>query len=176
MPQKCPYWDIFDLPFCRLHQSQIPNVLPDPSATCNSNPSVVVELLFGIDASKLNKVPTASYWFMRRVHYLGSPTTNITYFPPWSLIEKKNPNLQKKNFHHQFQFLWNLRNVYITYPRTSSFQDSFVWQFWPFLPPNYSGNCHWARQRWHVQLRRCQRPLKCTQHWRYLRSCLKDII
>ena len=29
MPQKCPYWDIFGLPYCRLHQSQIPNVLPD---------------------------------------------------------------------------------------------------------------------------------------------------
>ena len=29
MPQKCPYWDIFGLPSCRLHQSQIPNVLPD---------------------------------------------------------------------------------------------------------------------------------------------------
>ena len=28
MPQKCPYWDIFGLPYCRLHQSQIPNVLP----------------------------------------------------------------------------------------------------------------------------------------------------
>ena len=26
MSQKCPYWDIFGLP-CRLHQSQIPNVL-----------------------------------------------------------------------------------------------------------------------------------------------------
>ena len=29
MPQKCPYWNIFGLPNCRLHQSQIPNVLPD---------------------------------------------------------------------------------------------------------------------------------------------------
>ena len=29
MPQKCPYWDIFGLSYCRLHQSQIPNVLPD---------------------------------------------------------------------------------------------------------------------------------------------------
>ena len=28
MPQKCPYWNIFDLPNCRLHQSQIPYVLP----------------------------------------------------------------------------------------------------------------------------------------------------
>ena len=28
MPQKCPYWDIFGLHYCRLHQSQIPNVLP----------------------------------------------------------------------------------------------------------------------------------------------------
>ena len=28
MPQKCPYWDIFGLSYCRLHQSQIPNVLP----------------------------------------------------------------------------------------------------------------------------------------------------
>ena len=28
MPQKCPYWNIFGLPNCRLHQSQIPNVLP----------------------------------------------------------------------------------------------------------------------------------------------------
>ena len=28
MPEKCPYWDIFGLPSCRLHQSQIPNVLP----------------------------------------------------------------------------------------------------------------------------------------------------
>ena len=27
MSQKCPYWDIFGLPYCRLHQSQIPNVL-----------------------------------------------------------------------------------------------------------------------------------------------------
>ena len=28
MPQKCPYWGIFGLPYCRLHQSQISNVLP----------------------------------------------------------------------------------------------------------------------------------------------------
>ena len=33
MPQKCPYWNIFDLPNCRLHQSQIPNVLPDTTTT-----------------------------------------------------------------------------------------------------------------------------------------------
>ena len=33
MPQKCPYWDIFGLPYCRLHQSQIPNVLPAGGAT-----------------------------------------------------------------------------------------------------------------------------------------------
>ena len=32
MPQKCPYWDIFGIPYCRLHQSQIPNVLPDDSS------------------------------------------------------------------------------------------------------------------------------------------------
>ena len=33
MPQKCPYWDIFGLPYCRLHQSQIPNVLATRSGS-----------------------------------------------------------------------------------------------------------------------------------------------
>ena len=28
MSQKCPYWDIFGLPYCRQHQSQISYILP----------------------------------------------------------------------------------------------------------------------------------------------------
>ena len=43
MPQKCPYWNIFDQPNCRLHQSQIPNVLP-----ANPNPDVTFLLLMTI--------------------------------------------------------------------------------------------------------------------------------
>ena len=42
MPQKCPYWDIFGLHYCRLHQSQIPNVLPACSIVlCSSTYTVL---------------------------------------------------------------------------------------------------------------------------------------